>query len=542
MNEATKTKTVSKRKTNNRKKGDHNATNPERTSKSNPSITSLYTSNPQLVKDAGSLAFAQSLGTSLSMTSHANITLASNLSLPPVYMPGIGIINLRPSYGGSADPVSPLNMAARKIYSFVRHANSGRSNYESSDLMIYLLQMNEILKIYSWAKRMYGIAMLYNDKNRFYPRGIIEPLGMIFDHLIQNLAEFRYGLNAFAIKLNSLNIPLNMALFTESLSLYSSLFLDGEDAKAQTYVFTPSDYYQYDATGVNTGGSLKLVRFEPSDPTIAKKTVTQILTLLNSMLDPVLQDEDMNIMSGDILKAYGEGSMLKLQPIAEDFITIPVFDKDILAQIENATVTYSPNLTTAQREAMRISQENQQLYLRSFYSGEDPTFTLSKVISSRNDNPSPEEVLNMTRFAFMAPVTSTTSIGTSSFRYFNHDGAVTGTLPLISGTHIVTSIDIVQLRNGNPVIHAGMGVAPVAVYDVVDPEYADFALREMAYSSLTLGSNFNFFPIRPTYEVKTTNGRYTITGFTGDIQNYTVLSYEDLKKIHETALLSLFGI
>lgn len=94
--------------------------------------------NPQLVKDVASLSFRTPLGSPSGLPSRSNPVGRDRRSIP-------GIMNLYfvPTIGSStAGESSAINIAAKNIYSFVRHENSGRINYDAPDLMLYLLALD----------------------------------------------------------------------------------------------------------------------------------------------------------------------------------------------------------------------------------------------------------------------------------------------------------------------------------------------------------------------------------------------------------------
>jgi len=483
--------------------------------------TSVYTQNSRLVEDAGKLAFAQALGTSYSVGNYSVVNFNNTVTgLTQKYIAGAARIGVQPSYGGTLNPTSPINMATRSIYSFVRHANSGRANYEAADLMLYLLQMNEVLKLYSWFVRLYGISRTYSDKNRYYPRRIVESMGVNFDDLITNLASLRFQINVFANKLSSLNIPMNMPLFTESINMYSNLYLDGTDVKAQTYFFDPNTYYVFDATSSETGGMLREQAWIRPD-SFTRVSVSALVHRLNQLLHSVLQNEDMNIMSGDILKAYGQENMLVLPQIPEDYVVYPIYDEMVLTQIENLSIT--------ERSNADITQEDQLLVSTPRFQSLAPTNTLGKILSFKWDNPTPAQVVDATRLAVITPVTSTsrTAAVDDRLRVFISDGPV---IDAKTGTHIVTSVQIVHaemLHHVRPYVLIDNATAETLGYDVY---------------GITLATQFNYFPLRFSYRVNTANAFYELSDVVGDIQNYTILSKEDLDKVHEVAMLSLFGI
>ena len=113
--------------------------------KSETNDMSWYNANPELIRDAARIPFTYPLGHTLDL---GNTTINSLTNV--VNLPGIISMDIVHGPGVSDSNVSAMNVASRNIYSYVRFANSGHSNYDHQDLMIYLLAMDE------------AYALLYN--------------------------------------------------------------------------------------------------------------------------------------------------------------------------------------------------------------------------------------------------------------------------------------------------------------------------------------------------------------------------------------------
>ena len=96
-----------------------------------------YALNSQLLVDAASHAFSDATGTKIPWSTKG---YNEHLIVPDIAsIPGVMSFRIAPTVGISTDQSSAVNVAARNIYSYVRHANSGHSNYDAPDLMMYLL-------------------------------------------------------------------------------------------------------------------------------------------------------------------------------------------------------------------------------------------------------------------------------------------------------------------------------------------------------------------------------------------------------------------
>lgn len=281
-----------------------------------------YYPNEQLGKDSANISFNTMTGRPFKIWNDSS-PFAEHAAAP-----GVMTLRLALGIGNSTDPNSIINVAGRSIYSWVRHQNSGHANYEAPDLLIYILAMQEIYAMYAHACRIYRTAMTYTYTNRYTPDVLLYQMGVDARNIRDNLAQFRAGLNVIAAKVSSLAVPNNFKTFERHSLLFSNVFLDSETERGQYYLFVPGFYRVFDPTG-DTGGFLKTHAL----PT--NRTYDQILGFLNEMVESVLQDEDMNIMSGDILKAYGRENLYTVKGITEQETCLPTYNADILSQIEN---------------------------------------------------------------------------------------------------------------------------------------------------------------------------------------------------------------
>lgn len=64
-----------------------------------------------------------------------------------------------------------------------------------------------------------------------------------------------------------------------------------------------------------------------------------IVSFTNGIVDKLISSEDIGIISGDILKAYGTDNMFVLSSISSEFTMSPFYSQEVLSQINGATVT-----------------------------------------------------------------------------------------------------------------------------------------------------------------------------------------------------------
>lgn len=315
-----------------------------------------YVPNEAIAKDVANLPFAVFNGVEYNQFQATERFGFPQMSVASTVAPGVFVYKYVPWYG-NATPTSALNLTMRALYSFVRHANAGKTNYEAPDLMLYIMAMDSVYLLIHEAKRIIRLAYHYNLKNRDIPTKIFETLGIDAADVVGNIANYRAQLNILISKANSLAVPANFNLFKRRAVLGSVVLTDEPNRPTQLIVPQTDGYYLFDGKTSTFGGKLvfKPIPYQVTNNAFKdawrynstnvglstfqtpKRTLSNYLDALQSMLDILLADEDMNIMSGDIIKAYGS-DLYTIPFIQENEIQEIVHDENLLLQFSNSTV------------------------------------------------------------------------------------------------------------------------------------------------------------------------------------------------------------
>lgn len=504
---------------------------------------SWYAINEQLLKDAASVPFSNAIGTGIS-----NIyPTETEISTMKYTIPGICAITFTPGIGHSLSGVSAVNIASKRIYSFVRHMNSGAANYDSPDLMLYLLAMDSMYTTYMYFMRMYGIAAVYSNKNRYLADALLTACGADPEDIRKNLVQLRYNLNVAAAQIATFATPATMSIYKRHAWMSTKVFKDAEVEKAQLYAFVPDGYYVYNEKSSDKGGYLEWKPFSTSHYTDTRRlTVTKMSQIMNEMLQPIVSSEDIGIMSGDILKAYGQDKLNVLPGVPEDFVVIPEYDREVLTQIQNLTVAGRPNSTHTEKTpgthslgTMDIYQDpdtNAIIYRPCFVdAGKLPGSLVgkSRLLTLPFDNPTPADVMVATRL--MIPVTLATfpDAQASNMPVYmpqSHGTEIATTLQIYCYEH-TEETDETRLQRYN--FENFMGRISVM-------ETAAFTMQMEHWAKAAMLEKFDY---HPAIWVTSTNasGKEEVHGILQDVDNITSLR-DSLIKMHDTALLSLFDV
>lgn len=292
---------------------------------------SWYRTDSQIMKDAANLSFATTMGLPFDLAD-ADGGIATVKAEDT--MPGIMTMYTIPTFGPLNDWSSPFNVAIRDMYTYIRHANSGHSNYDAANLGMYLMTYDSAATYYAWMVRLYGLTRTVLVQNAYTPKDLVTAAGGDYNTLVTNLADLRGYINSYAVRLNALKVPSKWHILERHMWQYTHVFADSPTNKASFYVFRPAGVWEYTLRADPTSTGLDLI------PLTGSRNLTAIKATGEKLLNSVLNDEDFNIMSGDILKAYGENTF-SLNLISEDYAVMPVYDQEVLMQIHNASLILS---------------------------------------------------------------------------------------------------------------------------------------------------------------------------------------------------------
>ncbi len=532
-------------------KCDTSRSNNKRPNRRNPAGTNdpeWYATDPALLRDAASIPFSWASGTPITVGGFGGNEVATwNFSDAKYALPGIQVELLKPSVGLALDPTAPINIAANATYAFVVHANSRNTSYNAPDLMQYIMAMSQVYAFISFCQRAYGVATLYAQGNRYLPDSLLKVMSIDPDDVREHLADFRYGINLLINKAASFAVPATMPFFSRQAMLYSNIYTGGTSVKDQLYLYTPDSFWRFN-TDSDSAGMLEDVVWDTwsRDYSPVLYTVDKILEFGTALLDPLISSEDMNVMSGDILKAYGPENIIKLVALDTIYPITPVFNPMVLEQMKNATVVgnfkqgsnnvIQNKITKGWLESTpSISAESTDANTATFELHNLPFYSENKILTTAIAEPTPEVVMENTRLMIgLFDIVEEAEAGTARGRMICGSEIVVGCAYLsreISANGTMKDYSFSKSYINTRSIGSG-----------VQPGGFDIYLN-----SLAILSNFKYHPA--FIETSYTNSAGTITfgaNYPGakyfDVDNYAVLDNDTISKLHETALMSMLHV
>lgn len=494
-----------------------------------------YATDPALLRDAASLSFSFSTG--------LPVTLAPEVGAATTFtVPGIMTIPLAPSIGWASSPASPINVAGTSVFSYVRSTNSGTAYGSPETMMLYLEAASQIYSYINFLMRAYGAATLYAQQNRYVPVGLLLAMGFSTQGVTDvqnNLAQLRYGINLLINKAASLAVPASFPIFNRRAFVYQNIYTEGTSMRDQLYMYVPAGFHQlsYDSEGK------MYLRYLPkgvkADGTVIRwlGSVKEALDFGNSLLNPILQNEDMNIISGNILKAFGVNNIIQLKTLDEVYPLIPVFNIGVLEQMKNATcvdfgLIESLDITQAVATSGSYLSFQPQLSLnvsQPVIKRALQIYSMPRVLTTTTADTSPELVIESSRLMV------------AGADYEENSSTSAATLSLFPGAEIPgPAVYHVYLNTQQQGWTQGAHIMHYA--DVVDMTSGDSIQNaEQQLNLLQTMSNFDFHPVTYVVLKPSDTGWWQSAPFF-DMDNYTVIHSEELIRLHEAATMNLYHV
>lgn len=504
-----------------------------------PNDWQWYARSPEMVKAAASFPYANAIG---------NRAQFGDAYLDVQAVPGIFTIGYAPTIGEASSETDPVSVAMRQIYSDVRHKNSGSVNYDAPDLMMYLLAMDSVYMYIAYLRRIYGTVFGYQAQNRYVPQALLQAMGVDYDDIQQNLPNLLWYINLLSAKTaGSLCIPNGMSYMARHSWMTSGMYMDSNTMKAQIYMYVPTAYLQLVNPTTQPEAVTQLQYVDAPGFGIAR-TVAKFKDLVNfgnQLINVLIANEDINIMSGDILKAYGVGGVVTLPALSDNYAIVPEYNQEVLAQFENATVIGS-NMSGTISQATNVGtgyiiadyQTNityQHDFTGAILSGTatnmDRIIMGNRMLNFHNQAITPELVMVATRM-MLGIKTSKTQITSGTWSTTLDYYAV--------GSEVATYADMYRYY------YTSSGVSLERV------PFQTFNMMSSAYPTATAGymrmatvlSNFDWHPAMFMYNYSVSEAGAIVnvasSGMLMDTDVNTYITCDNLRNMAETALLSEF--
>nr|AVX53357.1 putative capsid [Marmot picobirnavirus] len=511
---------------------------------------SWYSHIYPLLQDVASMPFSYPVGVSYdALNTPAFMTGDTMNSIDQVddyakVIPGIFTLELAPTCGIADAIDSAPNIAAQQLYTLVRKANSGNVNqYDKTDLMMMVMAMDSAYMLYEECIRAYKILGSYNYMSRYQPDDLLYALGFS-PEIGRDMADFKAALDLFAYQLGSINVPDQFDFIHRHSWLFSHVYKDSEDSRAQLYAYVPAGFHVWTEGQEGKPTYLKYVpRFElyglTEDSRYRVRTVDDLRTAINKIMQPILGSQDIGVMTGDLMKAFGEGGMINIQVVSDSEVMTPVYDMEVINQMMNANwYTVTTEYTHQPIQGLDIIPEFNNLvagpYLtsRPYVSGvtqwSQCLACMKRLLNLKGMEGTPENVMVATRLmSYMSP------------DEIDQDPESTqANFPITTcGTEIAVRASIFTKRFPDSMRPFTPGDYPEQwiLFQAMDAKNTSTALQLMLISA------FDNAPTIYTFENYDAN-KYKFVNQMQDVNKYTWVSDSQTKRLNEVAIMSEFAV
>lgn len=473
---------------------------------------SWYVRNAEMLKSAASFPFSTYAG--------QNFPVSGNLQSVPGIMP----IYYDIAIGGYNESQS-IQQAKESLYSYVVHANSRNQSYDPTDLFMLILAGNELFRAIAHGIRAYGTMKTYYQQNEYAPRGLIKAMGFDYDNLKMNLSKMWFDINNIIAQAAQIWVPNDLPFIKRQFWMNSHIYMDGESIKSQMYLYVPQYFYQYNTNYASNGSGLEPISSSVWSPTNTQVAWGSYVSMMQTMIDRMITDSDRGMIFGDILKAYGADRIYAISEISSDYTVVPVYDREVLWQINNLHALPLGGGGIYQTESGLIKKDYD--ILKTSVTGKFRDVQYSLLNFFQKEDPTPEQVMVATR------MTASQILYNSTPSFPGHGNTYVSIAPFSCGTELATGFGIINMVNGSPSIE-------VIRSSVVLSSEASLTF----YQYLTQFDWAPYVYVVPSNTPAPTDndGLVVPAAILGDVENWMQVGFSLLTKTHTTAVYSEYGV
>lgn len=491
-----------------------------------------YTNIGPIASDYASLPYSYPLGVGLPIKNSNGSSSTTYLS-GSKNLAGIITLDVAPGIGVCRNSTDPANIAAQQLYTMVRKANSGAINYDKTDLMMVVVAMDSAYMLYEELLRAYRCLGVYNTMNRYQPDALLQSLG--FDSKLGNsLADFRGILDLFAYKLASVNIPDQFDIIHRHSWLFTNVYADSDDKRAQMFAVKPDGYFVWTEGSSSEPTYLnytsRRIIYNLSNPSDTVSSIDQIRHAIDTIMEPILGSQDVGVISGDLAKAFGDGGMIKILPVQTHEALQITFNPEVCHQIMNAEIVPYGSLSSASIVVkMDDLTTGPQLIYEPKIALENiagkyyvPSRERNHLINLKGMSPSPETNLVSTRYNLVLGQSDNTVV------------------PILScGTEIVTKATMHQFTINSSGHILDMATQAIRS-DLVLSGAQTMKLGSSILDMMCQRSHFNYSPSLHVW-VADDNGHLEYIGVQQDINDFTWIDDETMASLNTVCVMSEFS-
>lgn len=434
------------------------------------------------------------------------------------------------SFSGLRD--NPLNQVLMRTKSQVLKLNS-RSNvsWEAADLGLNVLASAEILTAILELRRAIEIYYTYSVTNKYLAESLVTALGWSFSDMSNHIADYKEAYEVLRKRFNAdIVAPTELTLYARKHFLATHIFVDSPSKHAQIYVYNKrgGSYLVLNAAGDT---------LEPT--TFAKTTISAYQAAVSNAIGNLTENPDFIEMYSDLRHAVRSGKLVTLQLEPQGKEVDLIYSAEVIGQIQNIiTLPITASSGWIQEGQKVFSCANGYLYQGTSVTttstdgkGQTWTTTDTGIINAvTNLNNSYDRFLY--RFTEKSnnvdgALVNSRMMFYPEFETFTQSGGGTACRAKIvsTGTEIVVNLRVrVKYSSSGSIYDGGANIGTFT--------YVSGLSNLNAVSSYL--SVFDWHPMVNFYD-----STFDVQPH-GDVDKIFVMSRDDLDKLHEVSVMSLF--
>lgn len=494
---------------------------------------SWYIPDPMVMDQATRVSFSNFVGVPVELDPTNSLSgLGSTVLKPGAAMQVF--TNPSPGYTQWDDAKSAaINQQAFRTYARLSSINAKNTQYTPNDVATIILAVGELIKMFSVAQRAYGLLWTYNVRNRLMPANLIDLSGVDSSLLVEKAADYLTEFNTLIVEANRIPFPANIEYFKHCAEMYSNVYQDSDSSMSELYVPLPWSTWDLYEDAVLEGTLLSTHNFWSEVSEYIPLDPWDLLAIIRGKIDALLSSSTYNYVYSDIINLAAKDSsvqILKFVPVDPTYAVIPVYDKEWLLKINNATIVGEPLGTSQMADPDHHTEYNDVVpnkdiltlryapqWIRTY-----PDLGFQKIMNFYDDSPTLEERVIATRLMFG-----------SGMDMFPMKGEVKSPDPTKYYTNQTVGLGDSYIVGINVWTRYFTGAAP-------GYSLSTSAVDVTSLSTPSILTRFSQHPY--IYEYKIVDGKMALAGLVGDLDFFTTLDFDTLARINRLALFALFDV
>lgn len=469
-------------------------------------------------------------------------------------VPGVMVLDWYPYIGKSELATDPASVLGKEMYARVRAAYSGTLRADAPDYVVYVMCLDSIFAYIAWLKRLYRTLSAYNPANYVIPDTLLGSMGLSqadIQSLRINKTKLWQLINELVHQSRKFTCPGSLDIMNRHYWMSDNIYMDDNTLNSQIYMFNLRGVYRYTElqteptpSEIKASGAvltdLPWVRYGENPEVLTPETLYEFG---RDLIDRMVDWDDSYTINGYLQRAYEGVPGFVVAEIAQEEVIQPVFEPEVLLQIENsmalplvgACKRIEPQVYIRQNPTTNAIVSDAQIWaLGSGYASStraniksgNPVSALP-VLTMRSDNPGIVE-------------------NVIASRLMSHALSIEATTKIWAGDPASVDTDVIKFTAGTEI--------PVSwfVIDSVVDQPADLIQQRVdgAYvQQALLSPNLNL--MKPWFRAESfdwhpkallvTSGAKSEAIFLGDMHNLTSISINDLQNLHRICGFSEFN-